>query len=193
MDFGFIKVTFVKGNNVNKHLRRRDVRVVSDSTNNNVLLTDHRLDDAFRHPDELLVDLDGQVAQHLSILGQVEVLQTVFILFGCVLHHERLETNHNMMTCQLEIASAPVKGGRLSHLVSTVLLQTVKEATGVGQPEGRHLKVLVFLKTKTFSNKNRSGRMKESTGGGAAFTFRTFLMVLMVAVRRDSTLWSSLM
>lgn len=53
-------------------------------------LTDHRLYDAFGHFNELLVDLDGEIAQHLSVLRQVKVLQTVFVLFGCVLRHEHL-------------------------------------------------------------------------------------------------------
>ncbi len=32
-----------------------------------------------------------------------------------------------------------------SHLVPAVLLQTVEQAAGVGQPEGRHLKVIVVF------------------------------------------------
>lgn len=53
-------------------------------------LTNHGLYDGLSHLDELLVDLDGEVAQHLTVLGQVEVLQTVFVLLAGVLHHERL-------------------------------------------------------------------------------------------------------
>lgn len=45
-------------------------------------LTDHWLYDAFCHLYELLVDLDGEVTQHLSVLCQVKVLQAVFVLFG---------------------------------------------------------------------------------------------------------------
>lgn len=37
-------------------------------------LTNHGLYDGLSHLDELLVDLDGEVTQHLAILGQVKVL-----------------------------------------------------------------------------------------------------------------------
>lgn len=53
-------------------------------------LTDHGLNDAFCHFDELLVDLDGEITQHLSVLSQVKVLQTVLVLFGRVLCHKCL-------------------------------------------------------------------------------------------------------
>lgn len=53
-------------------------------------LTDHGLNDAFCHFDELLVDLDGEITQHLSVLSQVKVLETVFVLFGRVLCHKCL-------------------------------------------------------------------------------------------------------
>lgn len=59
-------------------------------------LTNHWLDDAFSHLDELLVDLDAQVTQNLAVLGQVEVLQTVFVLFGGVLSHEGLMGKEHM-------------------------------------------------------------------------------------------------
>ena len=55
-----------------------------------VELTDHGLHDALGHLDELLVDLDGEVAQHLPVLGQVKVLQAVLVLLARVLGHERL-------------------------------------------------------------------------------------------------------
>lgn len=48
------------------------------------------MEDALGHLDELLVDLDGEVAQHLAILGQVEVLQTVLVLLRRVLRHKPL-------------------------------------------------------------------------------------------------------
>lgn len=63
-------------------------------------LTDHGLQDAPCNVDELLVDLDGEVAQHLAILSQVKVLQAVLVLLRCVLGHETLsrkqksKTNH---------------------------------------------------------------------------------------------------
>ena len=53
-------------------------------------LTDHGLHDALRHLDELLVDLDGEVTEHLPVLGQVKVLQAVLVLLARVLGHERL-------------------------------------------------------------------------------------------------------
>lgn len=58
-------------------------------------LTYHGLHDALGHLDELLVDLDGEVAQNLPVLGQVEVLQAVFVLLARVLGHERLHNNNN--------------------------------------------------------------------------------------------------
>lgn len=52
--------------------------------------TNHGLHDAFRHPGELLINLDGKVTQNLSILRKVKILQAVFILLGTVLCHKRL-------------------------------------------------------------------------------------------------------
>lgn len=63
-------------------------------------LTDHGLEYALCYLNELLVDLDGEVAQHLAVLGQVKVLQTVLVLLRRVLCHETL------------------KRRRLKHLVS---------------------------------------------------------------------------
>lgn len=53
-------------------------------------LTDHGLQDAPGDVDELLVDLDGEVAQHLAVLSQVKVLQAVLVLLRRVLGHETL-------------------------------------------------------------------------------------------------------
>lgn len=53
-------------------------------------LTYHGLEDVLHAFDQLLVDLDGQVTDHLSVLCQVEVGQTVFILSLCVVLHEGL-------------------------------------------------------------------------------------------------------
>lgn len=53
-------------------------------------LTNHGLELALRYLNELLVDLDGEVAQHLAVLGQVKVLQAVLVLLRCVLRHETL-------------------------------------------------------------------------------------------------------
>lgn len=52
--------------------------------------TYHGLEDVLHAFDQLLVDLDGQVTDHLSVLCQVEVGQTVFILPLCVVLHEGL-------------------------------------------------------------------------------------------------------
>lgn len=52
--------------------------------------TYHGLEDVLHAFDQLLVDLDGQVTDHLSVLCQVEVGQTVFILPRCVVLHEGL-------------------------------------------------------------------------------------------------------
>lgn len=48
------------------------------------------------------------------------------------------------------MASVPFRGlgSSHTHLVPAVLLQAVQEAAGIGQPEGRHLKVLVVLLRK---------------------------------------------
>lgn len=53
-------------------------------------LTDHGLQDAPGDVDELLVDLDGEVAQHLAVLSQVKVLEAVLVLLHRVLGHETL-------------------------------------------------------------------------------------------------------
>lgn len=52
--------------------------------------TNHGLHDAFCHPDELLINLDGKVTQNLPILCKVKVLQAVLVLLGTVLRHKRL-------------------------------------------------------------------------------------------------------
>lgn len=55
------------------------------------MLTDHGLQDVLHRLDELLVDLNGQIAQNLPVLGQVEVGETVIVLFRGVMLHELLE------------------------------------------------------------------------------------------------------
>lgn len=53
-------------------------------------LTDHGLEYTLCYLDELLINLDREVAQHLPVFGQVKVLQTVLVLLRCVLCHETL-------------------------------------------------------------------------------------------------------
>lgn len=53
--------------------------------------TYHWLQDVLHGLDELLVDLDGQVADHLPVLSQVEVGQAVFVLPQGVALHEFLK------------------------------------------------------------------------------------------------------
>lgn len=48
-----------------------------------------------------------------------------------------------------------------THLIPTVLLQTMKEAAGVGQPERRHLKVVVVL---LWRERDTSVLMSSSSG-----------------------------
>lgn len=51
--------------------------------------TYHWLQDVLHALDELLVVLDGQVTDHLPVLGQVEVGQAVLVLpRGVVLHED---------------------------------------------------------------------------------------------------------
>lgn len=52
--------------------------------------TYHGLEDVLHAFDQLLVDLDGQVADHLSVLCEVEVGQTVLVLPRRVVLHELL-------------------------------------------------------------------------------------------------------
>lgn len=47
--------------------------------------------------DELVVDVDGQVADDLSVFGQVEVLQAVLLLPGRTLLHELLVMSAKQM------------------------------------------------------------------------------------------------
>lgn len=64
-------------------------------------LTYHGLYDSFSHLDELLIDLDGEVTQHLSVLCQVKVLQAVFVLFACVVRHKCLNKKKKGKGCGL--------------------------------------------------------------------------------------------
>ena len=86
-------------------------------------LTDHGLHDALGHLDELLVDLDGEVAQHLPVLGQVKVLQAVLVLLARVLGHERLDDNNmsRVLTNVLIDSLTSIVIG--SETISTVLMQ----------------------------------------------------------------------
>lgn len=52
--------------------------------------TYHWLQDVLHAFDQLLVDLDGQVTDHLSVLCQVKVGQAVLILPGCIVLHKDL-------------------------------------------------------------------------------------------------------
>lgn len=54
------------------------------------VLTDHGLQCGLGYFDKLLIDHDGQITQNLPVLRQVEVLQTVLVLFRRVLSHEGL-------------------------------------------------------------------------------------------------------
>lgn len=56
--------------------------------------TNHGLEDVLHAFDQLLVDLDGQVTDHLSVLRQVKVGQTVFVLSRRVVLHEGLRRRH---------------------------------------------------------------------------------------------------
>lgn len=73
-----------------KNRRSRQSRPRNTLLKGSCELTDHGLQDALSNLDELLVVLDGEVAQHLAVLSQVEVLQAVLILLRCVLGHEIL-------------------------------------------------------------------------------------------------------
>lgn len=54
-------------------------------------LTYHRLQEALGDFNELLVDLNGKIAQHLAVFSEVKVLKTVLILLCSVLSHEALQ------------------------------------------------------------------------------------------------------
>lgn len=54
-------------------------------------LTYHRLQHTLGDFNELLVDLNGKVTQHLTVFSEVEVLKTVLILLGRVPSHEALQ------------------------------------------------------------------------------------------------------
>lgn len=59
--------------------------------------TYHGLEDVLHAFDQLLVDLDGQVADHLSVLCEVEVGQTVLVLPRRVVLHELLRQAQKTM------------------------------------------------------------------------------------------------
>lgn len=54
------------------------------------VLTDHWVQDILHTLDELLVNLNGQITKNLTILSQVKVGQTVFILLWSVKLHKLL-------------------------------------------------------------------------------------------------------
>lgn len=66
-----------------------------------IQLTNHGLYDPFCHLNELLVDLDGEVTQHLTVFCQVKVLQTVFVLFAGVLRHKGLYKKTSLSSVSL--------------------------------------------------------------------------------------------
>ena len=59
-------------------------------------VTDRRVNLSLSEFDESLEDPDGQIAQDLSILGQIEVAQTVLVLLWSIARLEDLqETRHS--------------------------------------------------------------------------------------------------
>ncbi len=52
--------------------------------------TDHGKERVLHHADELMVDVDGEVAENLPVLWKVEVLQAVLVLARSVVLHELL-------------------------------------------------------------------------------------------------------
>lgn len=59
--------------------------------------TDCRSEVLLHHCDKLMVDVDGEIAQDLSVLGQIKILQAVLLLARRTLLHELLlgrEKNH---------------------------------------------------------------------------------------------------
>lgn len=62
--------------------------------------TDGRSELLLHHGDELMVDVDGEVAQDLPVLGQIEVLQAVLLLARRALLHELLTKKENQVRLQ---------------------------------------------------------------------------------------------
>lgn len=60
-------------------------------------LTYHRLQHTLGDFNELLVDLNGKVTQHLTVFSEVKVLKTVLILLGGVLSHEALQRERHAL------------------------------------------------------------------------------------------------
>lgn len=52
--------------------------------------TDCRREVLLHHCDQLMVDVDGEIAQDLSVLGQIKILQAVLLLARRALLHELL-------------------------------------------------------------------------------------------------------
>lgn len=73
-------------------------------------LTYHRLQHTLGDFNELLVDLNGKVTQHLAVFSEVEVLKTVLILLGRILSHEALQRER-----AFEGGSAGLPGLHLVH------------------------------------------------------------------------------
>lgn len=52
--------------------------------------TNCRSEVLLHHCDKLMVDVDGEIAQDLSVLGQIKILQAVLLLARRTLLHELL-------------------------------------------------------------------------------------------------------
>lgn len=52
--------------------------------------TDSRSEDLLQDCDELMIDVDGQIAEYLSVFGQIKVPQAVLLLPGGALFQEFL-------------------------------------------------------------------------------------------------------
>lgn len=73
-------------------------------------LTYHRLQQALGDFNELLVDLNGKVAQHLAVFSEVKILKTVLILLRRILSHEALQ---RQMGAVLRLRGLPCSAGLL--------------------------------------------------------------------------------
>lgn len=130
-----------------------------------LLPTNQRHQGFFHDAGKLVIDVNGEVTENLSVLRQIKILQGVLVLpWGVVLHEVLRRTQpakarisylpqqmHQHIICFPLVTYVPMEFVccTMTYLLPAVLLQRVEHVVGVGKPEWQHLKIfLVFLKKR---------------------------------------------
>lgn len=120
--------------------------------------TNSRCESLLHDGDELMVDVYGQIAEDLSVFGQIEVLQAVLFLTRGIMFQEPLlwgwRKGKRFKKCIFSTEGGRIdrlnqNGAGTSYFLPAVLFQTVEQLVCVRKPEGQWYKVLVVsLKEK---------------------------------------------